>query len=148
MIEPTEQQIRTVIANMSAKDAANLLMANYHESTDDYIRWLHSERAVFKRCIEGAAVIGYKETSPGVVTVFAITAPKFKDHIIEVTKYVKGVLFPGIFSSGYHRIQAIFAAEDDAMARWVEKSLGSTDLALLNGFAKDGRDMVMYSWLK
>ncbi len=144
IMDPTEKDIMDVINSMTEQDLQEVYSTSYFGDRAGLAENI-SNNVDMKFVCKDAAIIGAKENSPGVASVFALCSPAFENHILECTKFVKEVLFPTLHTIGHHRLQAAFM-QDRPMEKWAKNILKGNLDGVLKGYGKNKESFVLYSW--
>ncbi len=147
IIEAGENEVRSVVENMTEQDLKDIYATNYFDDVDGLVS-SYFLTPVVKYCVPGKVVFGARENSPSVASVFAMTAPSFGECALEVTKHIKTRLFPALFGSGFLRLQVAFRDTNDTMEKWVKKSLEGEYEGTLKCFGSGGENFKVYAWYK
>lgn len=93
---------------------------------------------------EPIVAIGVVLVHPGVGSTFMYSTDRWREVLIETTRFFKRGLVPGLVRAGIHRIQALGLAGDPQTDRW-KVLLGATHSAELRSYGKNGEDYVLHS---
>lgn len=141
-----------VVENMSAICWDEISNTQFVDSKKDYVReMLRADNVVYCRDYENDPRIlgGMWSDNPGVGTIWAISTDKatIRDWIF-VTRWLK-MMIDKAFEADFHRIQAYSVPYRPKSHNWMEnKRLGMTREKALEGFCKNGYDLLMFRILK
>lgn len=90
--------------------------------------------------------LGARTLYPGVVTVWGFGTDRYREAIVEMTKYARAVIVPELLAAGMHRAQCLVHPNNRASQRWLGK-LGFGAEARLRDMGTHREDLLLFAWV-
>lgn len=153
LCDPTRNGIEFIACNMRAIDALEvyglLPFNNPFLLAKHTIDLVNGGGFGVMACIgeRPAAVLGFTELTPRVLTAWAFGTDEFRIVSMQLTKFVMRSLRPALLASPAHRLQADSRFDHVEAHEWL-KVLGFREEGMIHRLGKDGADYIRFYQLK
>jgi hypothetical protein len=152
--QATAEQIRYVALRMRERDWAEFTAMSFLDDRELVAQSLEENYAGLDGIIGFTAddgtpfgIGGPVWLRPNVASLLFFATDDFRRHVVPMTRYVKGVMMPGIRAQGAHRIECFSLSTYTEMQQWVEL-FGLRPEATLRGYGRNGEDFISFAWVK
>lgn len=137
-----------VARNMRADDAAEIFATRWntcaHELADDCMACAPFAWAAIRS--EPVAVFGAVAAHPGVWSVWMFATDDWPHVGLEVTYFMKRVMFPALIDTGAHRIFCESISTHSKAHSWLERAFGAKKEAAHPGFGRRRETFYTFAW--
>jgi hypothetical protein len=140
------EDAKRVAANMREVDRAEICGMSVSDNPVHAISSLevlpHFGATVWKDG-EPIVVVGAMLLWPGIASVFMYATPRWKEVMVETTRFVRAILLPTLVDANVHRLQCYSSADHFDAHAWL-RYLGADREVPMPAFGKHRQDYVLF----